>query len=84
MSTGGTVFHVPSSARAWRLHRGLSQQALAGLARSTPEAVRVVERGAVEHLQLGTLLRIAAALEVGPADLLPVLGPVRGGAPDPA
>ncbi len=64
-------------ARRFRLEAGLTQAQVAGLARSTNEAVRRIERGEIVHVQLGTLLRIAGVLECGAADLLPVLRAVR-------
>lgn len=65
--------------RTLRTAQGLSQCQLAGLARSSERAVRKLERGDLDGLRVGTLIRLAGALGVGAADVLPVLGSVLPG-----
>jgi transcriptional regulator with XRE-family HTH domain len=66
-----------SNCRAYRAAAGLSQQHLAGLARTTCDAVRRCEKGTIFTTELGVLIRISAALDCGVADLFPALGAVR-------
>ena len=72
---------VVSHLRAYRHEAGMSQLMLAGLARTTGRAVRAFELGDITTHQIGILIRIAAVLECGAADIMPVLGSVRR-APD--
>jgi transcriptional regulator with XRE-family HTH domain len=55
--------------RAARTERGLSQEALAHAARLHRTEVSLLERGLREP-RLGTIIRVARAMKVAPADLL--------------
>lgn len=55
--------------RSWRLRRGVSQRALAGLAGVTQGYVSQIEAGLKEIERRSTLVRFAEALQVSVADL---------------
>ena len=58
----------------WRLHRGLTQQALAAKARVPRSNLSAIERGQRE-VTLGTLRALAAALETSPGTLADGVAP---------
>jgi len=60
-----TLKSLPDRVRHRRLKLGLSQKALAKRARTTQATVSRVELGRVREIRLGTLKRLADALEVG-------------------
>jgi len=55
----------------------MTQLQMAGLARCSTMAARYADQGKVTNLRLSILIRIAAVLDCGLADLFPVLGAVR-------
>ena len=59
-------------------HAGVQQILLASRAEVGLETLRKLERGEVVGMKLETIMRIAAALEVTPPDLIPALGMVSG------
>jgi transcriptional regulator with XRE-family HTH domain len=60
----------PNRIREWRLARDLSQQALADIIGCSKMQISGLERGAPK-LDLEWMRRLADALEITPADLLP-------------
>ena len=64
----------------WRVHRGLTQEKLAGCARISRPNLSAIERGRRE-VSLTTLRALALALEVNPGTLVDGIGPVPAQAP---
>jgi transcriptional regulator with XRE-family HTH domain len=60
-------------ARELRIRRGQSQIDLASRSGVALETIRKLERGEVVGMKIETLLRISAALEAIPSEVLPVL-----------
>ncbi|MBC8188437.1 MAG: helix-turn-helix transcriptional regulator [Proteobacteria bacterium] len=63
-------------ARSLRAHAGLTQVVLALYSGCALETLRRLERGDVEGMKMKTVMRIAAALGVPPAELVPALAVV--------
>ena len=68
---------VVSHLRAYRDQAGLTQGQLAGLARVNVRQIRAAERGFIMATRVASLIRIAAVLDCGLADIWPALGAVR-------
>lgn len=72
-TTPGRSARTASRVKEIRLARGMSQVALAAAVGTGVNTVRKAERGYLAQFRVTTILRIANALDVGVADLFPVL-----------
>ena len=73
MMTYAAENRLHSNARQHRFDAGLTQLCLAHRAGVALETVRKLEQGEVVGMKIETILRIAAALDARPSDLLPAL-----------
>lgn len=69
----GRSARTGSRVRELRLMRGHSQIRLAMIVGTTVGTIRKAERGYLAQLRVTTVLRIANALDVGAADIFPIL-----------
>lgn len=65
LATSLSALGEPNSLREYRLRKGLSQAALANLIGSTQAQIARIESGK-QDVQIGTMVRLATALEVEP------------------
>jgi len=75
---GGKDLQVKSHLKELRMARGWNQMQLAAFSGMNLGVVRRAERGQLLRIRTTTIFRIANVLEVGPADIWPVLGKLPG------
>lgn len=73
VKAGGRTRTTPSRLKELRTSQGLTMIALAVKAQTTIDVVRKAERGYLLQMKTSTVIRLAVALDVGAADIFPIL-----------
>lgn len=74
VKAGGRTRQTASRLKELRLAAGMTQVQLQAACSTSYEVIQKAERGYLLQLRTGTVLRLAAALNCGAADIFPILG----------